>query len=45
MSSYELKEILNDPVVFEKACREMFDKIDANKNGSIEKSEIRDQTI
>ncbi len=42
MSSYELKEILNDPNVFEKACKEMFDKIDANKNGSIEKSEIRD---
>ena len=42
MSSYELKEILNNPETFEKACKEMFDKIDTNKNGSIEKSEIRD---
>ena len=42
MSSYELKEILNDPNVFDKACKEMFEKIDTNKNGSIEKSEIRD---
>lgn len=42
MSSYELKEILNNPETFEKACKEMFEKIDTNKNGSIEKSEIRD---
>jgi hypothetical protein len=42
MSSYELKDILNNDETFEKACREMFDKIDTNKNGTIEKSEIRD---
>ena len=42
MSSYELKEILNNPETFEKACKEMFEKIDTNKNGYIEKSEIRD---
>ena len=36
----ELIEVLNDPVKFEENCKKVFNEIDKNKNGKIEKSEI-----
>ena len=36
----ELIEMLNDPVKFEENCKKVFNEIDKNKNGKIEKSEI-----
>jgi Ca2+-binding EF-hand superfamily protein len=36
----ELIEMLNDPVKFEENCKQVFNEIDKNKNGKIEKNEI-----
>ena len=36
----ELIEMLNDPVKFEENCKKVFNEIDKNNNGKIEKSEI-----
>ena len=37
----ELVEMLNDPAKFEENCKSVFNEIDVNKNGKLEKNEIK----